>query len=279
MKTIRTLASLLSLAAAALAAEPAISPDRVLPLFDASRLDLSAFETWLVGLQHADPDRVFTVVDRIDGEPALRVSGQRWGGIVTKQAFRDYRLTFEFRWGLLTWGDRKARARDSGVLLHCQGRLGAYTDDFKAPWMRSVEYNIIEGGTGDIILVGGFEQTGGKRISPTLVAPVAEGTRIYLPGGKSTPIPSGRVFWTHRDPQWKDELGFRGAKDVERPVGQWNQCEIECRGGALKFFLNGVLVNGATDGDHREGRILFQSEGAEIYYRKILLHPLAAGKP
>jgi hypothetical protein len=267
--------SLSCLAAAAFAAEPAISPDRVIPLFGRDRLDLSAFDVWFAGGHTTDPDRVITVAERVDDAPALRVSGERWGGFLTKQSFRDYRLTFEFRWGLVTWGDRRDKARDSGVLLHCSGRLGNYNDTFTAPWLRSVEYNIIEGGTGDIILVRGFEQTGGKAISPTLVAPVVEGTRIYSPTGKSTPIPSGRVYWTHRDPKWKDEIGFRGAKDVERPVGQWNTCEIECRGGAVNFFLNGQLVNGASDGDHREGRIFFQSEGAEIYFRDILLHPLA----
>jgi len=33
-------------------------------------------------------------------------------------------------------------------------------------------------------------------------------------------------------------------------------------------------VNSGTNGNLREGRILFQSEGAEVYYRKIELHPL-----
>jgi hypothetical protein len=278
MKPRALLSSLLSLAplAAALAAAPAIKPERVIALFDGK--DLSAFDTWLVGTQHADPDRVITVVDRVDDAPALRVSGERWGGFVTKESYRDYRLTFEFRWGLITWGERRDKARDSGVLLHCQGRFGNYTDDFKAPWMRSVEYNIIEGGTGDIILVRGFEQTGGKARSPWLVSPVApvvgKAVPVFSPDGAPTRIPSGRVFWWGRDPQWKDTLGFRGPRDVERPVGQWNECAIECRGGAVRFWLNGQLVNAASDGDHREGLIFFQSEGAEIYYRKIFLHPL-----
>jgi hypothetical protein len=284
MKLLRSLLSLASLATAALAAEPAIAPDRVLPLFRRDRLDLSAFDVWFAGGHTTDPDRVVTVVDRVDDAPALRVSGERWGGFLTKQSFRDYRLTFEFRWGLITWGERRDKARDSGVLLHCSGRLGNYTADFKAPWVRSVEYNIIEGGTGDIILVRGFEPAGGPAISPWLVAPVApvvgKATPVFRADGTPTKIPSGRVFWWGRDPQWKDVIGFRGPRDVERPVGQWNQCEIECRGGAVKFYLNGQLVNGASDGDHREGRILFQSEGAEIYFREILLHPLAvAPKP
>ncbi|MEK7862502.1 MAG: hypothetical protein AAB295_04475, partial [Chloroflexota bacterium] len=37
--------------------------------------DLTNFYTWLVDHKHQDPDRVFTVVDQIDGAPAIRSSG------------------------------------------------------------------------------------------------------------------------------------------------------------------------------------------------------------
>ena len=78
------------------------------------------------------------MVDQIDGAPAIRISGQHWGGLITKSAYRDYRLVVEFRWGLLTWGQRKDRARDSGILIHCQGRPGSYQKDFNGAWMRSI---------------------------------------------------------------------------------------------------------------------------------------------
>jgi hypothetical protein len=47
-----------------------------------------------------------------------------------------------------------------------------------------------------------------------------------------------------------------------------------CRGGDVTYYLNGVLVNAGTAGSLRHGRLLFQSEGAEIYFRRIELHPL-----
>src|SRR3982751_5295066 len=107
----------------ALAQAPgAITPTEVITLFDGK--SLANFETWLVDHHSNDPERVFSVVDQIDGAPAIRVSGQVWGGLLTRQAYRDYRLIVEFRWGGATWGDRKTRARDSGVLLHAQGKLG-----------------------------------------------------------------------------------------------------------------------------------------------------------
>ena len=87
-------------------------------------------------------------------------------------------------------------------------------------------------------------------------------------------MPRGRVNWQYRDPAWKDQLGFRGPKDVEKPVGQWNLVEAIVDGGNLTFFLNGVKVNEARDGVFTWGRLLFQSEGAEIFFRRIELHPL-----
>ena len=39
---------------------------------------LAAFDPWLVDTHEKDPDRVFTVVDQVDGAPAMRISGERW---------------------------------------------------------------------------------------------------------------------------------------------------------------------------------------------------------
>ena len=253
-------------------AQSAITPDKVIPLFNGK--DLSPFVTWLVDHHHTDPDRVFTVVDQVDGAPAIRVSGQHWGGFVTKERFTNYKLVVEFRWGLVTWGTRKDKTRDSGILLHCEGKFGNYKDDFNAPWMRSVEFQIIEGGTGDIILVGGFDEKGGKRISPEITATTDGKTKNWKPGGTPTRFKGGRIDWWGRDPAWKDVLGFRGKQDVEKPVGEWNRAEITCNGGNVHYLLNGKVVMEATDGTYNAGTILFQSEGAEIFFRKIELHPL-----
>ena len=42
----------------------------------------------------------------------------------------------------------------------------------------------------------------------------------------------------------------------------------------MTYFLNDVKVNEGKNGSFKEGRLLFQSEGAEIYFRRIELHPL-----
>lgn len=249
-----------------------VVPRETIVLFNGK--DLTNFYTWIPGMGRSDPDKVFTVVDQIDGAPAIRASGQHFGGFVTERAYADYKLVVEFRWGLLTWAPRKDRARDSGILLHCTGEDGNANATFTSPWTRSVEYQMIEGGTGDIILVRGFERGKLKPFSTRLTSPTLAGTRVWHPDGPPTAFDGGRIDWQHRDPAWKDVLGFRGARDAEKSVGEWNRIEVVCDGGMLDYFLNGIRVNGGTHSELTSGRLLFQSEGAEVFFRRIELHPL-----
>ena len=252
-----------------------ITPRETIALFDGkSRKDLSLFYTWLKDHKYSDPDKVFTVVDQIDGAPAIRASGQHWGGIVTKANYANYKLVVEFRWGLVTWEPRANKTRDSGILLHGQGEDGNYTKDFNGPWMSSVEFQIIEGGTGDVIMVNGYERGTGKIIAPRLVAQVAANGKNWDPAGQPKEFTKGRIDWQYRDLGWKDVLGFRGAKDVEKPVGQWNRLEAIVDGGDVTYFVNGVKVMEGREGSFKSGKLMFQSEGAEIFFRLIELHPL-----
>jgi len=255
----------------------AITPDKPIALFNGK--DLTNFYTWLVDHKYADPNRVFTVVERIDGAPAIRVSGANWGGFVTKEAYRNYHLVVEYRWGALTWGERKDKAMDSGILVHARGPDGNSRPDFNGPWMNSVEYQLIEGATGDIIRVRGHARDGS-----ILAAPHLNGTVRVLRNGQMNwdangedvrfnDTTRGRLCCSYKDPDWSGELGYRGARDVERPVGQWNKAEIICKGDTVTFMLNGEIINRATRCTFTAGKLLFQSEGAEVFFRRIQLYP------
>lgn len=258
------------------AAVPTSTPE-VLHLFNGR--DLAPFYTWLVDDRRNDPDRVFTVVDNVDGAPAIRISGQKYGGITTREEFETYRLVVEFRWGTLTWKPRVDRARDSGVLIHCQGPDGNTGRTFNGPWMRSIEAQIIEGGVGDFLMVGG---TGldGARLWPEMTAtasPDRDGEWVYDPQGTPRTFRNGgRINWSGRDPDWTDRLGYRGARDVEKPVGEWNTLEILVERDRITNVLNGTVVNVGTNPTYTRGRIMIQSEGAELYVRRVDLYPVPA---
>jgi hypothetical protein len=69
-------------------------------------------------------------------------------------------------------------------------------------------------------------------------------------------------------------MGVRGPQDVESPYGQWTRCEIVCRGDTLEFYVNGKLVNRAWGLNITKGKIFFQTEGAEVWFRNIELTQL-----
>ncbi len=212
-------------------------------LFDGR--DLGAFDTFVRGHRlNEDPDRVFRVEDG-----TIHVSGTEYGYVITKRSFREYRLRAEFRGGEGTFGNRAGKARDSGILYHVQG--------MDKIWPRSVELQIQEGATGDFWMTDGGAITG------------RDGTRVTGPPGRALPIPRfGKGAW-------RDVAGYRDPNgEVERPRGEWNEVELVVRGDTVRHYVNGKLVNEGTAPFPRDGKILFQSEGAEIWFRNIRLYPL-----
>ena len=221
--------------------------------------DLSGFYTFIKDRgRGGDPKSVFTVKDGV-----IRISGEEWGCITSEAEFEDYTLVVEFKWGEATHAPRVDAARDSGVLLHSTGEDGGYS----GTWMHSIEVQMIEGGTGDLLVVGDESE------KFALTAPVIEGTQIFNENGKPLTIHKGRIDWWGRDLGWKDVKGFRGAKDIEKPVGEWNRLECTAVGPAISVKLNGVLVSRCYDVKPAKGRLQVQSEGAELFVRKIELTP------
>ncbi len=63
-------------------------------------------------------------------------------------------------------------------------------------------------------------------------------------------------------------------KDAEKPYGEWNTVEIISYNGKCVHIVNGVVVNAGEDASVKNGRILLQSEFAEIYYRNVKIRKL-----
>lgn len=68
------------------------------------------------------------------------------------------------------------------------------------------------------------------------------------------------------------QLDRRG--DSEKPVGEWNVCDIVCRNGVIEVTLNGVLQNKVTDANPGAGKVGFQLEGTPYELRNVVLTPL-----
>lgn len=249
------------------ARDTAISPtDGPIKLFNGRNLE--GFYTWIRGLNYADPGKVFTVQDGM-----IRVSGDGYGGLITNRAYRDYHLIIEFKWGEKTWGNRVDRTRDSGVLLHCWGPDGGYSNT----WMASIEAQIIEGGVGDILVLTGSDPITGQVLPTSLTAEITkdrDGEKVWKKGGERITISGGRINWFGRDEDWVDKLGFRGKDDVESPHGEWTRMEVIADGGHLLYKVNGVVVNEAFEAKPDAGKLLLQTEQAEMFVRRYELWPL-----
>ncbi|HEV3003745.1 MAG TPA: DUF1080 domain-containing protein [Pirellulales bacterium] len=223
--------------------------------------------------RNRDPKRVFSVRGGL-----LRISGQIDGGLVTEREYANYKLTVEYRWGQKTWPPKERAARTSGILLHCVGRDGG----FQQRWLTSIKCQIKEGTTGDFVV---FPSQGQWKPSVTVEADRRDieknAKRLvlyrYMPGAPLTTLSTGFVVRAGRDPGWKDEKGFRGADGLELPPGEWNTLECICQNDTITVRLNGQTVNVGTAVRPKRGRIMLQSNGAEIFFRRVDLEPL--GEP
>jgi len=245
--------------------EPITPRDGVIKLFNGK--DLSGLYTWLKDTKYEDPRQVFTVKDGL-----LHISGDGLGAVLTKDEYKDYHLIVEYRWGDRTWGNREKRTKDSGVLVHCVGPDGNHS----GIWMTSIEAQIIEGGVGDFILVRGTKEDGSPGdVSLTCeVTKDRDGETVWKEGGERKTFDRGRINWFGRDPDWKDELGFRGPQDPDSPGKQWTRLEVVCDGGRITNYVNGVKVNEGFDAKPSAGKILIQTELAELFVRRWELWPL-----
>ena len=242
----RSLASLcLALSAAAQTAPPSAIPAHKPAVVLFSGADLSAFDTFLRGRTlNQDPDHVFQVENGL-----IHVSGHEMGYLITKQTFTRFYLRADFKWGVGTFGERKGQARDSGILYNIQGE--------DKVWPKSIEFQIKEGETGDFWLTDTAALTG------------ADGKRVTAPANSSVNMPH-----IGRGPT-QNILGFRNsAGELEKPYGEWNTLELVVDGNTIRHYVNGTLANTGTDPLPPNGKVLFQSEGAELFFRNIQISPL-----
>jgi hypothetical protein len=90
-----------------------------------------------------DPLEVFTVASSVDGQPAIRISGECFGELRNAREFKDDHLEFQFKWGEKKWPPRDGATtqRDSGLLYHVHAAPGAEGPTWaRSAAGRSMEY-------------------------------------------------------------------------------------------------------------------------------------------
>jgi hypothetical protein len=160
----------------------------------------------------------------------LHISGKEFGYIATEKTYRNFKLVAEFKWGV-----KKYPPRDADTTKRDNGICYYFPLTEKdTVWPKSLECQIQEGDVGDLWLI--------------------DSTTVLVNGARTQPEAFARVI---------------KKADAEKPTGQWNRVEVIAARGKITYIVNGKTVNEFEDPSVSEGKILIQSEGAEIFYRKI----------
>jgi hypothetical protein len=205
------------------------------PLFNGK--DLAGWTTYLQ--KNADPAKTWSISDGV-----IHCTGTPLGYLLTEKEYGNYVLRVQWRF--------PGKPGNSGVFLHVSGK-----DQI---WPKGVEAQLQSGEAGDFWLVDGFKLTipESQHESPT--------SRHYLRMNET---------WkkTGTDSKGRDtQQAVRTP--VEKPIGEWNQYEITCKGDEIRLVINGKLVNVGTKAEATKGKILLQSEGAPIDFRNIEIKSL-----
>jgi hypothetical protein len=209
-----------------------------------------------------DPKGVFSIVS-LDGGPAIRVTGEIYGALTTVGEFGDYHLRFDFKWGSLKWPQRGQLPLDTGCCYHAVGPHGA-SYGF---WMQSCEFQIMEGDCGDFYGLAGVKVD----VDAVLRDPSdPKSDALYRPGSGPIRDHTRRIV---------------KRADHERPRGEWNTLDLYCAGQQSLHVVNGrpvmrlsrIRQRGANgDAPLQRGRIQLQSEGCEVFFRKLSIRPIRA---
>ena len=242
--------------------EPRI-PTEVIRPFD--QKDLGSFSTWLKKTGREDPEHVFRLESGV-----LRCGDEDLGYVATREAYKDFHLSVEYRWGRKNPNDKYVR--NSGVLLHGVGPDGSAN----GVWMTSIECQLAQGCEGDLILIKGKTADGSPYPATiTSTTRVAEdGKTRWQPDGKPTVYAGKQFWWSKHQPHFQELIDTRGASDVASPLGEWNKVECLCAGSRITIKINGETVNECFDANPAAGKILLQSEGHEVFFRNLELRPL-----
>jgi hypothetical protein len=210
---------------------------------------------------------VFSVVT-VEGERALRISGEIYGCAATKQPFSNFHFRAKVKWGEKKWEPRLDESRDSGIIYFSGGRFGV---DYWKSWALGQEFQVIEHGIGEYWQIASSAidiRVGPKEPSPDR-SPDAP---------KWNPAAPSQAFGTGAG-----NHALAGS-DEEKP-GAWNQIELVCYGGNCVHVVNGKVVMALANSRYIErneakpliaGRLQIQSEAAEVFYKELEIRSIPA---
>src|SRR5690554_172133 len=213
-----------------------------------------------------DEWNVFSV-SNATGEPVLRISGEIYGGLFTRQEYANYHLRLQVKWGSKKWPPREQLPLDSGVLYHGNGPHGV---DYWRAWPLSQEFQIVEQGVEG--LTGDWWKIADSQITIRCALDKQTEQRKYQ---RNAPLT------TFGGQQGAITCG--ASHNNEKPSGQWNTLDLITLGDKSLHIVNGQVVMALSDSSYSSsegvkpltrGQIVLQSEAGEVFYRRIQWQPI-----
>lgn len=206
---------------------------------------------------------VFSVYDSA-GTSILRISGEIYGCIFTREEFQNYHLKLKVKWGTKKWEPRIEKLMDSGILYDSQGECGI---DYWRSWMLGQEFQVMEGHMGDYWSIASSGIDIRAFIPEGTMNTVASEKQNFIGLGAGAPYPG---------------FCLRTA-DFESRKDDWTELELISFGDKSLHIVNGHVVmilrnsHYMKDGQSvplTKGRIQIQSEAAEVFYKDIMIKNL-----
>lgn len=203
-------------------------------------------------------------VSEMSGEPVLKVTGEIYGCLISKKEYQNYHLKLQVKWGEKKWKPRIEKLRDSGILYHSIGPVGA---EYWRSWMLSQEFQIMEGHMGDY-----WNQ-----------ANSAIDIRAFIPEGVMNPVADESPNFIGLGAGEKAGGYCMRSVNAEKPSGEWNTIELVCYEGKSLHIVNGqvvmILKNSRYLKENQsnpmtKGKIQIQSEAAEVYFKDMAISEL-----
>jgi hypothetical protein len=222
-----------------------------------------------------DPLHVFTVTN-LDGVPAIHVSGQGFGVMMTTATFTNVHIRLQVKWGDNKWSKKIGQPFDTGLLYFCHSEAGVAPTDSHKTWPRSFEFQICENEMGDLYALG-----------TQITVPAIEAMSKTFAGSQFVE----RKLWRY-DPAGTNTVFVQKAPisnhcvhlvDAEKPKGEWNAIDLITFNGNVIYVVNGQIVMrlyNAQRLDHgapeplMSGKICLQTEGGECFFRNVEVRPI-----
>ena len=185
-------------------------------------------------------------------------------------------MRFEYKWGTNRFGARATVKRDAGVIYHMFGP--------DSVWPSGVECQVQEGDVGDIYTVN-------TRVTTTVDAATTNAVAVTVTNAAGIVSTNNRIAPAFLAASQGGIQFQQGVSNSIRRVmrGQmlerdgWNTVEVIVRGAEAIHIVNGKTNNFAGRMERSvggvwqpltKGKIIFQLEGAEVFYRNLEIKEL-----